>query len=63
MSFALEPTGTGFTKVRYRIEIYPDGFTNRAITHVFGIWVGTLRGYQSALLDVVKAAAEKSPKS
>ncbi len=63
MSFALEPTAAGFTTVRYRIEIHPDGFANRAITHVFGIWVGTLRGYQSALLDVVKETAEKSPKS
>ncbi|MBM3271412.1 MAG: SRPBCC family protein [Candidatus Sericytochromatia bacterium] len=58
MHFDLAPAPGGFTKVRYRITVRPEGFVNRSLTHIFGIWLGTLRGYEDALLEVVKTKSE-----
>jgi hypothetical protein len=63
MAFELAPTPGGFTRVRFTVDIEADGFFNRSITHIFGVWVGTLRGYQVALLDVAKSAAESRVKN
>jgi hypothetical protein len=59
MAFHIEPLPGGYTRVLYQIEVAPTGFVNRAMARVFGEMMGTLKGYEAALLEVVKMAAEK----
>jgi len=61
MGFYLEPQGQA-TRVRYLTEVRPQGFLNRAFAQVFGVWLGTLEGYESTVLETVKTTAEgKAP--
>lgn len=60
MSFRLEPLPGGATRVRYGTEVVPDGWVNRAFARLFGEMLGTLKGYEKAILEVVKEKAEKA---
>lgn len=60
MAFRLEPVAGGATRVRYSTEVVPDGWVNRAFARIFGEMLGTLKGYEKAILEVVKEKAEKA---
>lgn len=60
MGFRLEPVPGGLTRVRYHTEVVPDGWVNRAFARIFGEMLGTLKGYEKAILEVVKEKAEKA---
>lgn len=58
MGFRLEPVPGGATRLRYSMELRPDGWVNRAFARVFGEILGTMKGYEKAILEVVKEKAE-----
>ena len=58
MTLDFEPVAAGQTRVRFASEVKSEGFINRAATQVFGNFMGTLKGYQTAILEAVKRRVE-----
>ncbi|MEB3300026.1 MAG: SRPBCC family protein [Candidatus Sericytochromatia bacterium] len=63
MRFDLEPVGTASVKVRFATRLEPKTFLDRSFGVVFGLGIGTLEGYQRALLDGLEGWAEGKPAS
>ncbi len=60
MGFRLEPAPGGLTRLSYSTEVVPHGWVNRAFSRLFGEMLGTMKGYEKAILEVVKQKAEAS---
>ncbi|MBM3258152.1 MAG: SRPBCC family protein [Candidatus Sericytochromatia bacterium] len=58
MRFDLEPAGSGSVKVIFSTRLEPKTFMDKAFGVVFGLGIGTLEGYQRALLDGLESWAE-----
>ncbi|MEB3236568.1 MAG: SRPBCC family protein [Candidatus Sericytochromatia bacterium] len=58
MRFDLEPAASGSVKVVFSTRLEPKSFMDKAFGVVFGLGIGTLEGYQRALLDGLEGWAE-----